>query len=70
MDDLGPLPTLHPRHVPCAVAGNELSLFLLDWQRKHELTATEFQLILAEAMRSNLQFLVQIERRRKDSEES
>lgn len=63
---LGPLPTIHPRHVPVNLARRELSAFLFDWEKRHDLTPSEYLNVILEALQSRTGMHVRHERRDKD----
>lgn len=62
-DDLGPLPTIHPRHVPCELAKRELESFLIDLQAKHKLSAAEYVALVSGAVSGYAHLLVRSERK-------
>lgn len=63
---LGPLPTLHPRYEAVRNAKIELESFLIDYAKRHSLTASEQLMLLGEATYRLGQLCVSGERRRKD----
>lgn len=62
-DNLGPLPQVHPRELPCQKARAELADGLAQWRKRHNLTEAEYlSLVLAE-LSLHVGFLVNVERR-------
>lgn len=61
--DLGPLPKVHPRDVTEQKAGLELLSFVIDWQKRHELTFAEAIYLLAFETQRMLAACVKAERR-------
>jgi hypothetical protein len=53
---------LHPRHVPVEQARRELGSWLIDWQKRHDLTDAEFLALLSDAQTSRLWSHVRSER--------
>lgn len=62
MNDLGPLPTIHERHVPVEMARRELDTFLIELAKKHNLTSAEHLSLLAGAMQNRLASHIKEER--------
>lgn len=64
--DLGPLPRVHPRHVPTELARREIEGWVLDWRERHGLTLAEELSLLAELLHHKLSLAVRSERRGKE----
>ncbi len=61
--DLGPLPTVHPRHEPVEKARRELDDWVYGWRLAHELTLSEELALLSELLHEKLEQCVRSERR-------
>ena len=62
-NDLGPLPTVHPRHATTEMAKRELEAYVLDWQQRHKLTLPEELFLLTDLLHYKLSLAVKHERK-------
>ena len=64
MDDLGPLPKVHPRELATELAWADLYGWLIDWAVRHSLTRSEELMLLTRICSEQAASRVRAERRR------
>lgn len=64
--NLGSLPQLHPRELTCREAEHDLASTLLEWQKRHDLTAAELLSIIqrgcSDVAQTVLKYAIRLER--------
>jgi hypothetical protein len=68
MNDMGPLPRVHPRVMPVERARGELAELLLAWRDRHALTLSEELALIADHLHGALSRCVRSERREAEAE--
>lgn len=60
------MPEIHPRYWIVSKAENELSVFILEWQQKHDLTFGETIKVLCTMIERESKYLIRSERHPED----
>ena len=61
--EAGPLPQMHPRHLPMEEAHIEMTKALISIRKKYDLTVSEYLYLLSDEMNVTLGYCIRAERK-------